>query len=92
MGGLLDALTLELFATSSSWMFSLLENLASDLQAQNCVKRKKSFKKVGRPLFWNIAFDDILKEEVPPRVSIICNADNTLVVTTEVDIPILEQK
>ncbi len=43
-------------------------------------------------LLWNIAFDDILKEEVPPGVNVICYADNTLVVTVEDDIPTLERK
>ncbi len=42
------------------------------------------------PLLWNITFDDMLKEEVPPGVSIICYADDTLVVTAENDILILE--
>ncbi len=36
---------------------------------------------VLRPLLWNIASDDILKEEVPPGVTIICYTDDTLVVT-----------
>ncbi len=44
------------------------------------------------PLLWNIAFDDILKEEVPPGVSIICYANDTLVVTVVDDISMLEQK
>ncbi len=44
------------------------------------------------PLLWNIAFDDILKEEVPPGVNIICYSDDTLVVTTENDVSTLEQK
>ncbi len=38
-------------------------------------------------LLWNIVFDDILKYEVPSGLSIICYTDNTLVVTTEDDIP-----
>ncbi len=33
------------------------------------------------PLLWNITFDNILKEEVPPVVSVICYTDDTLVVT-----------
>ncbi len=44
------------------------------------------------PLLWNIAFDDILKEEVPPGLNIICYTDDTLVVTVENNIPMLEQK
>ncbi len=44
------------------------------------------------PLLWNIAFDDILKEEVPPWVSIICYTDDTLVVTAKDDIPMLQRK
>ncbi len=44
------------------------------------------------PLLWNIAFDDILKEEVPPGVSIIYNADDTLVVMAEDNISMLERK
>ncbi len=44
------------------------------------------------PLFWNIAFDDIPKKEVPPRVNIICYADDTLLVTMEDDILMLEWK
>ncbi len=44
------------------------------------------------PLQWNIAFDDILKEEVPSGVNIICDADDTLVVTAENDIPTPERK
>ncbi len=47
---------------------------------------------VLRPLLWNITFDDILKEEVPPGVNVICYADDTLVVTAENDIPTLERK
>ncbi len=47
---------------------------------------------VLRPLLWNIAFDAILKEEVPPGVNVICYADNTLVVTAEDDIATLERK
>ncbi len=43
-------------------------------------------------LLWNITFDDILKEEVPPRVSIICYAEETLMVTAKNDIPTLEWK
>ncbi len=35
---------------------------------------------------------DILKEEVPPGVNVICYADNTLLVMTENDIPTLERK
>ncbi len=46
---------------------------------------------LGPPL-WNITFNDILKEELPPWVSIICYANDTLVVTVEDDIPMLEQK
>ncbi len=45
-----------------------------------------------RPLLWNIAFGDILKEEVPLGVSIIWYADDTLVVMAENDIPMLEWK
>ncbi len=41
---------------------------------------------------WNITFDDILKEAVLLGVSIICYADNPLVVTVEDDIPMLEWK
>ncbi len=41
---------------------------------------------------WNIAFDDILKEEVPPGVNVICYADDTLEVTVENDIQTLKQK
>ncbi len=44
------------------------------------------------PLLWNITFDNILKEEVSLRVSIICYAKDTLVVTAEDDIPMLEWK
>ncbi len=44
------------------------------------------------PLLWNITFDDILKEEVPPGVNVICYVDDTLVVTVENDIPTLERK
>ncbi len=44
------------------------------------------------PLLWNTAFDDILKEEVPPGVNVICYADDTLVVTVKNDIPTLEWK
>ncbi len=44
------------------------------------------------PLLWNIAFDNILKVEVPPKVSIICYADDILVVTVEDDIPMLKRK
>ncbi len=44
------------------------------------------------PLLWNITFDNNLKEEVPPGVSIICYTDNTLVVTAEDDIPMFEWK
>ncbi len=40
----------------------------------------------------NIAFDDILEEEVPPGVNIICYVDDTLMVTAENDIPTLERK
>ncbi len=47
---------------------------------------------VLRPLLWNIAFDDILKEKVPPEVSIICYTDDTLVVVTEDDTPMLQRK
>ncbi len=43
-------------------------------------------------LLWNIAFDDILKEEVSPGVNVICYEDDTLVVTVENDIPTLERK
>ncbi len=43
-------------------------------------------------LLWNIAFDDILKEEVPPGVNFICYADDTRVVTAENDISTLERK
>ncbi len=46
---------------------------------------------LGR-LLWNIAFDDILKEEVPPGVNVICYVDDTLVVTAENAIPTLEWK
>ncbi len=44
------------------------------------------------PLLWNITFDNILKEEVPLAVSIICYTANTLLVTAEDDIPMLERK
>ncbi len=44
------------------------------------------------PLLWNITFDEILKEEVPLGVNVICYADDTLVVTVENDIPTLERK
>ncbi len=44
------------------------------------------------PLLWNITFDDILKEKVPPRVSIICYTDDTLVITAEDDISMLQRK
>ncbi len=43
-------------------------------------------------LLRNITFDDILKEEVRTGVSIICYAEDTLVVMGEDDIPILEWK
>ncbi len=44
-------------------------------------------------LIWNIGYDDNLKEEVPPWVSmIICYTDDTLAVTAENDIPMLERK
>ncbi len=46
---------------------------------------------LGR-LLWNIAFDDILKEEVSPGVNVICYSDNTMVITAENDIPMLEWK
>ncbi len=35
------------------------------------------------PLLWNIAFDNILKKDVPSGVNIICCANDTLVVTAE---------
>ncbi len=41
---------------------------------------------------WNIAFDDILKEEVPPGVGIVRYANNTPVVMAEDNVPILEWK
>ncbi len=44
------------------------------------------------PLLWNIAFEDILKEDISLRVSIICYADDTLVVTAEGDIPMIDWK
>ncbi len=47
---------------------------------------------VPGPLLWNIAFDSILKEEVLLGVSVICYTDNTLVVSAEDDIPMLEWK
>ncbi len=47
---------------------------------------------VLRPLIWNITFDDILKEDVPPGVSIIFNDDYTLMVIMEDYIPTLEKK
>ncbi len=40
------------------------------------------------PLVWNIAFDNILKEDILLGLSIICYADDTLVFTAEDDIPI----
>ncbi len=50
-----------------------------------------SHESVFGPLLWNIAFDNIPKEDVPPRVNIICFADNTLVVMAENDIPIFKR-
>ncbi len=47
---------------------------------------------IFEPLRWNSAFDYILKEQIPPRVNIICYADDTLVVTAEDDIPMLQWK
>ncbi len=47
---------------------------------------------IFRPLLWNTTFDKILKEEVPPGVTIICYSDDTLVVMAEDDIPMLEWK
>ncbi len=44
------------------------------------------------PLLWNVTFDNILKEDAPPCVSIICYTDDTQVITTEDDISVLEQK
>ncbi len=44
------------------------------------------------PLLWNIALNDLLKEEVPLGVSVICYGDDTLVVMVEDDIPMLERK
>ncbi len=44
------------------------------------------------PVLWNIAVDDVLKEDVPLEGSIICHADDTLVLIAEDDIPTLEQK
>ncbi len=65
----------------------------------NCLGtvRKEMTCKVPRgsvlgPLLWNIAFDDILKKEVPPGANVICYADDTLVVTVENDIPTIERK
>ncbi len=43
-------------------------------------------------LLWNIAFNNILKEDVPLQVNIICCANDTLVVTAEDNIPMLEWK
>ncbi len=39
------------------------------------------------PLLWNIAFDNILKVEVPQGISIICYIKDTLVVKAEDNIP-----
>ncbi len=47
---------------------------------------------VLRPLFWNTAFDNILKEYFLPRACIICYADDTLVLMALDGMPILEQK
>ncbi len=47
---------------------------------------------VLRPLLRNIAFNDLLKENNPLVVSIICYVNNTLVVTAEDDIPTLKRK
>ncbi len=44
------------------------------------------------PLIWNITFNDILKVDVPCEVSIICYADDNLMVMAEDDIPMLEWK
>ncbi len=41
---------------------------------------------------YKITFDNILKEDVPLGVSIICYTDDTLVVTAEDDIPMFEWK
>ncbi len=48
--------------------------------------------KVHGHLLWNtnIAFDDILKENIPPGVRIICYADDSQVVMVEDDIPMLQ--
>ncbi len=44
------------------------------------------------PRLWNIALDNVLKEEVPPVVSIICYANDNQVVTAKDDIPMLDWK
>ncbi len=41
---------------------------------------------------WSITFDEILKEDVPLAVSIICYIDDTMVVMVEDNIPMLEWK
>ncbi len=38
------------------------------------------------PLLWNIAFDNILKEDITLVVNMICYANNILVVTAKDDI------
>ncbi len=45
---------------------------------------------VHGPLLWSIAFDDILKNEVLPAVSVVYYAGDTLVVTAKDDIAMLE--
>ncbi len=44
------------------------------------------------PLLWTTASDDILKKEVKSGLSIICYTDDTLVVTVEDNIPMLERE
>ncbi len=43
---------------------------------------------VLEPLLWNIAFDDILKEEVPPGVNVICYTDDTLNMCRKLILPV----